>query len=90
MLTKKKTAFTCPAGFYQVERMPQGICGAPATVQRVMERTVGDMNLLEALLYLDDITVFGRTLEEHEQRLLKVLDRLKGRGTQMISSAVPL
>lgn len=74
---KEKTAFTCPAGFYQFKRMPQGICGAPATFQRVMERTVGDMNLLEALVYLDDVIVFGRTLEEHEQRLLKVLDRLK-------------
>lgn len=80
---KEKTAFTCPAGFYQFERMPQGICGAPATFQRVMERTVGDMNLLEVLVYLDDVIVFGRTLEEHEQRLLKVLDRLKEEGLKL-------
>uniref|UniRef100_A0A8C9SK33 ribonuclease H n=1 Tax=Scleropages formosus TaxID=113540 RepID=A0A8C9SK33_SCLFO len=80
---KEKTAFICPAGFYQFERMPQGICGAPATFQRVMERTVGDMNLLECLVYLDDIIVFGRTLEEHEQRLLKVLDRLKEEGLKL-------
>lgn len=73
---KEKTAFICPLGFYQFERMPQGICGAPATFQRVMERTVGDMNFLEVLVYLDDPIVFGRTLEEHEERLLKVLDRL--------------
>ncbi|KAF4086823.1 hypothetical protein AMELA_G00088740 [Ameiurus melas] len=45
---KEKTAFICPLGFYQFERMPQGISGAPATFQRVMERTVGDMNFLEA------------------------------------------
>ncbi|XP_029104416.1 uncharacterized protein LOC114909432 [Scleropages formosus] len=80
---KEKTTFICPAGFYQFERMPQGICGAPATFQRVMERTVGDMNLLECLVYLDDIIVFGRTLEEHEQRLLKVLDRLKEEGLKL-------
>ena len=80
---KEKTAFTCPAGFYQFERMPQGLCGAPATFQRVMERTVGDMNLLEVLVYLDDVIVFGRTLEEHEQRLLKVLDRLKEEGLRL-------
>lgn len=80
---KEKTAFTCPAGFYQFERMPQGICGAPATFQRIMERTVGDMNLLEVLVYLDDVIVFGRTLEEHEQRLLKVLDRLKEEGLKV-------
>lgn len=61
---KKKTAFMCSVRFYQFERMPQGI-------------SVGDTNLLEVLIYLDDVVVFGRRLEEHELCLLKVLDRLK-------------
>lgn len=43
-----------------------------------MEQTVREMNLLEVLVYLDDLIVFGETLKEHEERLLKVLDRLKG------------
>ncbi|XP_038574937.1 uncharacterized protein LOC119902683 [Micropterus salmoides] len=73
---KEKTAFICPLGFYQFERMPQGITGAPATFQRLMEKAVGDMHLLQVLVYLDDLIVFGRSLEEHEERLLKVLDRL--------------
>lgn len=37
---EEKTAFVCRLGFYQFEHMPQGICGAPATFQRVMERTM--------------------------------------------------
>ncbi|KAJ8385586.1 hypothetical protein AAFF_G00184480 [Aldrovandia affinis] len=74
---KEKTAFICPLGFYQFERMLQGITGAPATFQRLMERVVGDMNLLQVLVYLDDLIVFGKTLEEHEERLLKVLDQLQ-------------
>ncbi|CAM4569864.1 unnamed protein product [Lepidochelys olivacea] len=73
---KEKTAFICPLGFYQFERMPQGISGAPATFQRLMEKVVGDMNLLQVLVYLDGLIVFGRTFEEHEERLLKVLERL--------------
>uniref|UniRef100_A0A3B3QDK9 Gypsy retrotransposon integrase-like protein 1 n=1 Tax=Paramormyrops kingsleyae TaxID=1676925 RepID=A0A3B3QDK9_9TELE len=80
---KEKTAFISPVGFYQFERMPQGIMGAPATFQRIMEKTLGDMNLLEVLVYLDDLIVFGRTLEEHEERLLKVLDRLKDEGLKL-------
>ncbi|XP_029350188.1 uncharacterized protein LOC115036194 [Echeneis naucrates] len=72
---KEKTAFLCPLGFFQFERMPQGITGAPATFQRLMEKAVGDMNLMQVLVYLDDLIVFGKTLEEHEERLLKVLDR---------------
>ncbi|KAL6460364.1 hypothetical protein MHYP_G00303300 [Metynnis hypsauchen] len=80
---KEKTAFICPLGFYQFERMPQGVSGAPATFQRIMEKTVGDMNLLEVLVYLDDLIVFGATLEQHEQRLLKVLNRLKEEGLKL-------
>ncbi len=80
---KEKTAFICPLGFYQFERMPQGVTGAPATFQRLMEATVGDMNLLQCLVYLDDLIVFGKTLEEHEERLLKVLDRLEESGLKI-------
>lgn len=50
---KEKTAFICPVGFYQFERMPQGITGAPATFQRLMEKAVGDMHMLEVIVYLD-------------------------------------
>ncbi|XP_041837251.1 uncharacterized protein LOC121637270 [Melanotaenia boesemani] len=80
---REKTAFICPLGFYQFERMPQGITGAPATFQRLMEKAVGDMNLLQCLVYLDDLIVFGRTLEEHEERLLRVLDRLAEVGLKL-------
>lgn len=74
---KEKTAFICPLGVYQFERMPQNITGAPAMFQRLMEKAVGDMNLLQVLVYLDDLIIFGKSLEEHEERLLKVLDRLR-------------
>ncbi|KAI7814030.1 hypothetical protein IRJ41_006648 [Triplophysa rosa] len=80
---KEKTAFICPLGFYEFERMPQGVSGAPATFQRLMERAMGDMHLLEVIVYLDDIIVFGSTLEEHERRLLKVLDRLEEYGLKI-------
>ncbi|KAG1932770.1 interleukin-1 receptor accessory protein-like 1-A [Pimephales promelas] len=81
--SKDKTAFICPLGFYQFERMPQGVTGAPATFQRLMEKVVGDMHLLQVIVYLDDLIVFGRTLEEHEERLFKVLDRLEEFGLKV-------
>lgn len=34
-------------------------------------------------MYLDDLIVFGRTLEERERQLLKVLDRLKDEGLKL-------
>ena len=80
---KEKTAFICPLGFFQFERMPQGITGAPATFQRLMEKAVGDMHMLEVIVYLDDLIVFGKTLEEHEKRLLKVITRLEEAGLKL-------
>uniref|UniRef100_A0A8C5Q2D4 ribonuclease H n=1 Tax=Leptobrachium leishanense TaxID=445787 RepID=A0A8C5Q2D4_9ANUR len=80
---QEKNAFICPLGFYQFTRMPQGITGAPATFQHLMEKTVGDMNPRECLVYLDDLIVFGKTPEEHEHRLLKVLDRLEAGGLKL-------
>lgn len=74
---REKMAFICPLGFYQFERMLQGITEAPPTFQRLIEKAVGDIHLLQVLVYLDDIIVLGRTLVEHESRLMKVLDRLE-------------
>lgn len=59
---KEQTAFICPLGFYQFDRMPQGITGAPATFQRLMEKAVANMHLLQVLVYLDDMIIFGKTL----------------------------
>ncbi|KAL7831449.1 hypothetical protein SRHO_G00309520 [Serrasalmus rhombeus] len=61
---KPKTAFVCPLGFWEFNRMAQGVTNAPSTFQRLMEKCVGDMNLREVVVFLDDVIVFsniGRT-----------------------------
>lgn len=63
--------------------MPRGITETPATFQRLMEKAVGDMNLLQVLVYLDDLTVIGCSLEEHEECLLRVLGRLEEVGLKL-------
>lgn len=64
---KCKTAFVTPMGFWEFNRMPQGVTNAPSTFQRVMEKCMGSMNLSEVLVFLDDVIVFSATLEEHEE-----------------------
>ena len=80
---KPKTAFWCPLGFYEFNRMPQGICNAPATFQRLMEKCIGSMAFTDVLVYLDDLLVFSKTLEEHEEKLDKVLSRLEEYGLKL-------
>uniref|UniRef100_A0A3P9L7F3 Gypsy retrotransposon integrase-like protein 1 n=1 Tax=Oryzias latipes TaxID=8090 RepID=A0A3P9L7F3_ORYLA len=80
---KHKTAFVCPLGFFEFNRMPQGVTNAPSTFQRLMEKCVGDLHLNEVLVFLDDLIVFSETLEEHEVRLMKVLTRLRDYGLKL-------
>lgn len=80
---KPKTAFVCPFGFYEFNRMPQGITNAPSTFQRLMEKCMKDINLKEVLVFLDDLIVFSSSLEDHETRLIHVLERLREYGLKL-------
>ena len=60
--------------FYEFNRVPFGLCNAPANL---MERSMGDMNLRDCLTYLDDIVVFSSTFEEHLEGLEAVFQRLQ-------------
>lgn len=75
---KERTAFTVgPLGFFEFNRLPFGLCNAPATYQRVMEECLGDLNMKICVIYLDDLIIFSKTFEEHLERLQIVLDRLR-------------
>ncbi|KAL1274976.1 hypothetical protein QQF64_027790 [Cirrhinus molitorella] len=80
---KAKTAFVTPLGFWEFNRMPQGITNAPSIFQRIMERCMGDLNRKQVLVFIDDLIVFSKTLEEHKSRLLEVLSRLKEYGLKL-------
>ncbi|XP_076840784.1 uncharacterized protein LOC143485286 [Brachyhypopomus gauderio] len=74
---KQKTAFCTPFGLFEFNRMPFGLCNAPSTFQRLMERIFGDERFQSLLLYLDDIVVFSSSFEDHLQRLELVFERLQ-------------
>ena len=77
-LTRQKTAFQVGTMcFYEFNRMPFGLCNAPATFQRLMERCMGDLNLRDCLIYLDNVIIFSTTFEKHLERLDVVFSRLK-------------
>lgn len=73
----EKTAFrTGTGGLYEYTRMPFGLCNAPSTFMRLMDKAFGDVNFQSLLVYIDDILVFGSTFEETLSRLEMVLSRL--------------
>ena len=72
-----KTAFCTPFGLFEWNRMPFGLCNAPGTFQRLMQRIFGDQQCQTVLLYLDDIVVFSSTFQQHLERLEVVLQRLQ-------------
>ncbi len=89
--SKKYTVFTVgPLGFYECDRMPFGLCNAPATFQWLMEMCLDDLNLRWCLIYLDDIVIFSKTQEEHFECLDAVLQRLIDTGLKLKPSKCDL
>ena len=69
---KVKTAFSYGQGLWQFRVMPFGLCNAPATFERLMERVLNGLQWRTALVYLDDVIVYGGTFEEELERLEEV------------------
>ena len=69
------TAFTIGnLGFYGFTQMPFGLCNTPATFQRLIQNTLGELNLTYCIIYLDDVIVFGCTEEELLEHLQVVFE----------------
>ena len=80
---QEKTAFTTPLGLYQFERMPFGLCNAPATFQHLMQRCLGNQVNDFLLVYLDDVVVFSPCFDSHLDHLEQVFERLQGYGLKL-------
>ena len=57
--------------------MPFGLCNAPSTFQRIVELSLQGSQRISCLIYLDNVIIFGRCLEEHMSRLRAVLRRIR-------------
>ena len=69
--SKKYTAFSKSQGHYEYNRMPFGPKNAPATFQRMMDNAFRGLIGKECFVYIDDIVIFEKTLEEHNMNLIR-------------------
>jgi len=74
---KEKTAFSVGNGLWQFTVMPFGLCNAPATFERLMERILQGLITKICLVYLDDVIVFGKTFEEMAENLKQIFIRFR-------------
>ena len=80
---RDKTAFVYHAGLYRYKRMKCGLTNAPATFQRTLDILLSPYKWRSCLVYLDDIIIFSKSVEEHFQQVKDILTTLKSAGISL-------
>ena len=85
--SQEKTAFVTPQGLYEFLVMPFGLTNAPAVFQRLMQRVLAGLNPEAGpdfvAVYIDDVLIFSRTIEEHLMHLRAVIQRIREVGLKL-------
>jgi Reverse transcriptase (RNA-dependent DNA polymerase) len=80
---QEKTAFTTADGHYQFRAMLFGLSGAAHTFQRAMDVILAGLKWTACLVYLDDVVVYRKDLQQHNDRLREVLRCLRSAGMKI-------
>ena len=76
--SSKYTAFRNRDGHFQFKSVPFGLKNAQAAFGKMIKVALGNYEFVE--VYLDDITIFSKTFEEHLVHILQVHKRLRVLG----------
>ena len=71
-----RTAFSVPQGHFEFTRLAFGLSNAPRTFQRLMDLVLSGLQGSECYVYLDDVVIYARSLQEHEEKFSKIMDRI--------------
>lgn len=71
--SRNYTAFTAGNFQYRWVRMPMGLSASPLTWQRAINTILANLIGKGAYVYLDDVIIYAKTLEEHNSTLLHIM-----------------
>jgi hypothetical protein len=72
-----KTAFHTRYGLYEYTVMSFGLTNAPAYFMYLMNKVFMEYLDRFVIVFIDDILIFSKTMEEHEEHLRMVLEKLR-------------
>ena len=74
--SREKTAFVTFMGLFEFEVLPFGLTNSPGTFQRYLLHVINPFLYQFALVYIDDLIIYSKTVDDHLEHIRKVLDRL--------------
>ena len=78
-----KTTFTSKYRTYEYLVMPFGLCNAPATFQRWINRTRQRFIDCGCIVYLDDVLIYSDSLEQHKQDVRNIISSIYQSGMRL-------
>jgi hypothetical protein len=86
---KYKTSFVTPFGQYEWNVMPFGLKNAPSEFQNIMNDILNPLSKF-SIVYIDDVLIFSKSIEEHWKHLNLFLDVIKLNGLVVSATKIKL